>query len=128
MKKPALKLVKPAATGAKPPRPLGNHGTNLWNRITTEYDISDAAGRELLVLGCEALDRAQACREAIERDGEVQVTRNGFAKEHPLLRAELASRAFVSKTLSKLGLDVEPLRSGHPGRPPGPQWPPKDDE
>ena len=109
-KKPNLKVVKPTSTGNNPPRPLAKHGQALWNRITSEYDIADAAGKELLALACQALDRAEACRDAIDRDGEVQLTRNGYAKEHPALRAELASRAFVAKMLLSLGLDVEPMR------------------
>jgi hypothetical protein len=117
MTKTHLKVVKiRPATGNKPPRALGNHGMSLWNRITSEYAIEDAAGREMLTLGCQALDRAESLRALIDRDGEVTVTRNGFAKEHPALRAELASRAFVAKMLLRLGLDVEPMRPG-PGRP-----------
>jgi P27 family predicted phage terminase small subunit len=103
-------------------------GLSLWTRITSEYDVSDAAGRELLVIACEAADRASSCRDAIERDGEVQTSRNGYRREHPLLRAELHSRAFVAKMLLRLGLDVEPMRAG-PGRPPKQGWaPPRDEE
>lgn len=127
MRKPALKIVKTARTTNHPPRTLGKVGLGLWTRITNEYDVNDAAGKELLALGCEALDRAEACRAAIDRDGEVQRGGNGFSKEHPALRPELASRAFVAKMLLRLGLDVEPLRSG-PGRPPGPQWPSRNEE
>ena len=36
----------------------------------------------------------------------------------PLLKHELAARAFVVRTLARLGLDLEPVRAG-PGRPPG---------
>ena len=77
------------------------------------------------MLACQALDRAEACRDAIDRDGEVQLTRYG-SKEHPALRAELASRAFVAKMLLRLGLDVEPMRPG-PGRPPKGGWSPSHD-
>lgn len=129
-KKPVLKVVKPSGIGAKPPRTLGNHGQSLWNRITNEYAVEDAAGREILTLACQALDRAESLREQIDGDGEVLMTRNGFAKEHPALRAELASRAFVAKMLLRLGLDVEPMRPG-PGRPGGVHsgWtPPRDEE
>jgi hypothetical protein len=74
------------------------------------------------------LDRAEALREAIDRDGELLHMRTGNVKEHPALRHELAARAFVAKMLLRLGLDVEPLRPT-PGRPPKPGgWaPPLDD-
>ena len=103
--------------GNKPPRTLGNYGTSLWARVTAEYHIEDAAGRELLTLACQALDRAEALREAIDRDGELLHLRTGNMREHPALKHELQARAFVAKMLLRLGLDVEPLRAG-PGRPP----------
>jgi hypothetical protein len=79
------------------------------------YQIDDEGGRELLTLACEALDRAESLRQQIKRDGEVIATRMGI-KDHPALRLELANRSFVSKTLVRLGLDVEPVRSiGRPG-------------
>jgi len=130
-KQPTLKLVKPkpAATGNKPPRTLSQHGQSLWNRVTKEYDIEDVAGRELLTLARQALDRAEALREAIDSDGEMLTTRAGVYKEHPALKPELANRAFVAKMLLRLGLDVEPLRPGS-GRPPSTKgWtPPYEDE
>jgi hypothetical protein len=47
------------------------------------------------------------------------LTKSG-AREHPLLKAELSNRAFVSRTLARLGLDVEAVRTvGRPGRPQG---------
>ena len=37
----------------------------------SEYDISDSGGMEMLMQACTALDRAEALRVEIERDGEV---------------------------------------------------------
>jgi hypothetical protein len=107
---------------AKPSRPLGKHGSSLWHRILTEYQLEDAGGLELLLLACEQLDRCEVMRAQIDKEGEVLPTRNGV-REHPLLRYELQARAFVGKTLLKLGLNVEPLRP-LPGRPAG--WMPPD--
>ena len=90
---------------------------SLWARITSEYNIEDAGGRELLTLACQQLDRAEALRQQIDAEGEVVQTRNG-PKDHPALRHELAARAFVAKTLLRLGLNVEPVRPA-PGRPAG---------
>ena len=90
---------------------------SLWARINTEYSIEDAGGRELLTLACQQLDRAEALRQQIDAEGEVVQTRNG-PKDHPALRHELAARAFVAKTLLRLGLNVEPVRP-QPGRPAG---------
>jgi hypothetical protein len=80
-----------------------------------EYAIRDAGGIELLLLACEATDRAASLRDQIDRDGELISTRSGL-RENPGLRPELANRAFISRTLQRLGLDVEPVRPGV-GRP-----------
>jgi hypothetical protein len=128
-KNPDLKVVRPSArTANAPPRALGAPGLALWNRVLSEYDVSDVAGRELLTLAAQALDRSEALREAIDRDGEFLMLRNGGMREHPGIKPELANRAFVVKTLGRLGLDLEPMRSS-PGRPPKGGWsPPRDDE
>jgi hypothetical protein len=102
--------------GAEPPRKLGDHGRALWDRIMTAYDIADEAGREMLTLACQTLDRVEALREQIDRDGATILVR-GAPREHPGLKPELAGRAFICRTLSRLGLDVEPLQPSA-GRPP----------
>src|SRR5262245_38556404 len=116
-KKPPLLVVgSPTSTPVQPPRPLGDHGLNLWNRIQSDYNIADAGGVEWLAQACEASDRVGRLREQINADGEVIRVR-GVPKAHPALRDELACRAFITRTLSRLGLDVEPIKA--PGRPAG---------
>ena len=114
-KKPPLTLVATDGGPAAPPRNLGQHGLNLWRTITSEYEIDDSGGREMLVQACVALDRAEECATEIERDGVTVRTKHG-PKDHPALRHELANRAFVVRTLGKLGLTVEAIRPL--GRPP----------
>jgi len=55
-------------------------------------------------------------RREIERDGEVLRVR-GTVKDHPALKHELANRAFVVRTLARLGLNFEPVKPsvGRPG-------------
>ena len=114
-KTPPLSIV--TLDAPKPPRQLGMHGQRLWASDHREYDVSDCAGVEMLAQACAAADHAEQLREAINADGPVIRTRNGI-KDHPALKHELANRAFVVRTLSRLGLNYEPLRSS-PGRPPG---------
>jgi hypothetical protein len=116
-KKPPLTLVEADGTGIQPPRDLGKPGRALWDRIQREYDVSDVCGVELLSQACTALSKAEALRDEIDRDGPVLHTRHGI-KDHPGLKHELANRAFVVRTLTKLGLNFEPLHNAA-GRPPG---------
>ena len=114
---PKLSLVPSISGGVKPARKLGKYGADLWARVTDEYDMSDAAGVEMLTSACQSLDRAELLRAQIDSDGEVIRTRVGL-KAHPALRDELAARSFTCRMLRQLGLNFEPVRTG-PGRPPG---------
>ena len=115
-KNPPLGLLSNPAASPPPPRSMGGHGQSLWNRVMAEYQIEDCGGLEMLAQACQALDRAEALRGEIERDGEVLRVR-GTVRDHPALRHELANRAFVVRTLARLGLNFEPVRPsvGRPG-------------
>ena len=115
--KPPLAIVAGDAD-ISPPRPLGPHGRALWDRVQREYMIHDTGGIELLAQACAAEDRAENLADAIARDGEVIHSRTGVPKTHPAVKDELACRAFIVKTLERLGLNVEAIKQ--PGRPPKP--------
>ena len=118
VKKPTLSSVRTPAHPAPtpPPRPLGEAGRRFWDEIVAAYGIADEGGREILAQACAALDRVEELAGSITRDGAVVQTRNG-PREHPALRAELAGRAFVVRSIQRLGLDVKPI--GRTGRPSG---------
>lgn len=92
---------------ASPMRPLSEVGIAVFK----EYDIEDPGGKELLLQACEALDQVAGLRRMIDKDGALIKTRNGDLREHPALKPELARKAFVVRTLARMGLNVEPLRS-----------------
>jgi hypothetical protein len=89
----------------------------LWTAVTREYEIRDSAGIEFLAQACLAQDRVEALAAQISGDGEVIRTRAG-PRAHPGLKDEVALRSFIVRTLERLGLNFEALRSG-PGRPGG---------
>jgi hypothetical protein len=102
---------------ADPPRSLGSAGLAMWRGIQAEYNIQDAGGIEVLLVGCQALDRAERLRACIDADGEVIHTRSGVPKAHPAIRDEVACRAQILRAIEKLGLNYEAIKM--PGRPPG---------
>jgi P27 family predicted phage terminase small subunit len=114
---PPLSVVTSATTGIQPPRQLGRHGKQFWERVQAEYAVRDAGGIELLMQCCSAIDRAEALAEIIAREGEVIHTRTGTIKSHPAVRDELTARALVMKAIARLGIDSEAIKS--PGRPTG---------
>jgi hypothetical protein len=114
--KPPLTLVGPTSIEISPPRELGRHGMALWRSVQHAYRIDDAGGTELLAQACAASDRVEALAERISADGEVVNTRAG-PKAHPALRDELAGRAFIVRTLERLGLNVEAIKPlGRPSK------------
>jgi hypothetical protein len=108
--KPPLTLVGLDTTIGKPPRTLGRHGRSLWDRIQSEYDVSD-----MLAQACAALDLAEQLHTEVERDGAV-IRIGGVIKAHPAIKDAIAARSFVVRTLVKLGLNFEPVRQSV-GRP-----------
>jgi|SRR5215831_3038207 len=98
-------MLDPSSTIPQPPRKLGDFGSSLWQSIQGEYKVDDAAGREMLAQACEAADRVARLAEKINADGEIV-----DSKAHPLLKDELANRAFICRTLRQLGLNLEPTR------------------
>jgi len=113
--KPPFSIVSDETAGILPPRPLGPHGKALWDRVQGEYSIKDCGGVEILAQICAAEDRVEALREQINADGAILRTRSGF-KANPLLRDETALRAFIVRSIERLGLNVEAVKV--PGRPP----------
>jgi len=115
--KPALTVVTPDFTIPDPPIQLGPSGLSLWRRVQSEYQISDTGGVETLCQICGAADTVAALSAEIERDGTVIRTRAG-SKPHPALRDLLNHRAFITRTLTKLGIGVEPVKPmGRPNIP-----------
>ena len=115
-KKTKLELVGPTTTNPlAPPSILGKAGSKLWQAIMSEYEIADSGGLALLEQAAAAIDGIAECEAAIARDG--RMIRGKFRpREHPLLKHELALRAFVCRTLQQLGLNLEPVKSvGRPG-------------
>jgi hypothetical protein len=110
-KKPPLTLVGSTTTTNLPPRKLGQHGLALWNAVTSEYQIDDRGGVEILTQICAASDRVEALAAQINEDGETIRSHTGVLKAHPCLREE-------RRGLERLGLNVEAVKPSV-GRPPG---------
>jgi hypothetical protein len=117
MEKPELTVIDPKPNRLAPPSTLGKAGATLWSSIQNEYRVDDAPGMATLLEICRAADRAAEYAEAIERDGVTVRTKAGI-REHPLVKIELATRAFITRALHRLNLDVEAPRDTV-GRPPG---------
>jgi hypothetical protein len=117
--KPNLAVIppRPEPEGLPVPAGLGEHGAALWRDVTRQYAFDDPGSIETLRQACSATDRAEQCAAAVEQDG-LMLRHGKTLRANPLLRDELGFRALAARLLGKLGLDLEPVRSG-PGRPGG---------
>src|SRR5262245_23783286 len=95
----------PASILTKPVRPLGDAGLAVWRRFVRQYQIEGGAAAEIVQLACEAIDRAEACTEQIKADG-LMIADNRGRRDNPLLKTELAARAFAARTLHRLAQEL----------------------
>jgi P27 family predicted phage terminase small subunit len=98
------------------PGHLSKEAKKIWKEIISEYVVEDVAGLRILRVSLESFDRAQAAREAVDREGMTISDKFGQIKPHPLLPIERDNRAAFLCGLKALNLDLEPLQS-RPGRP-----------
>ena len=115
-KKPRLELVgRSDGDPLAPPKMLGRAGRDQWTAIQTEYGIRDFGGIALLAQVCAAVDEIAECAAIIANDGHM--IRGKFGpREHPLLKHQLALRAFACRQLQRLGVNLEPIKNvGRPG-------------
>jgi len=102
----------------KPPSTLSKAEQDLWREILRQFPVEDAHELKILETGLMAHDRAEQCRQKIDREGLTVLDRFGQSRPHPLLSCERDNRALFLSAVRQLGFDLEPLNA-RPGRPSG---------
>lgn len=110
-------MKRKQSPAADPPSGLCDTAATWWRATQDEYGIADSAGLALLEQAARALDRAEAARALLAKDGLVQADRFGQPKPHPGCVILRDAEASFRSSLRDLRLDVEPARPV--GRPPG---------
>jgi hypothetical protein len=116
-KKSHLKSIEPATTGSAPPATLGKAGATLWQTVVSEFEIDDSGSRETLLQVCQAKDSLE---DIAARKAQAGSDHKAF---QPYMKAEIAFRAFISRTLERL-VGPEKKSVGRPNR--GFGWVPPD--
>src|SRR6516164_9396692 len=116
--KPLLSVVSSRAATISPPRPLGSHGTALWDRIQAEFGIHDCGGAELLAQACQALEsvrKHQAGLQSFRSMRRIEASRRNasalrlrFSQSFASLRQRL-SQAKVRSTTQRRGSTTNPF-------------------
>lgn len=110
-----MKTPKPS-TELDPPDHLRTAGRELWTRVCHEYGITDSGGLALLGQACDAVDRASAAREQLQRDGLTVPDARGGIRAHPANAIEQGAWSAVRAALRQLRLDIDipPAKTGRP--------------
>lgn len=86
------------------PRHLKAGARLMYQQLQADFDVSDAAGKALLLAAAEARQRCDQAREAIAKGGGVCVDRFGQEKTSPWIAIERDSRASMVSALRALKL------------------------
>lgn len=110
-------LRSPVARKVHPPRHLSTASKRWWRSVVTEWEMSDT-DLKILVMACEALDRAERARKALLEEGEFYTDTKGIVHSHPAVGVESTSKKLAAKLIADLRLDMpQPRPVGRPGGP-----------
>jgi phage terminase small subunit len=98
----------------KPPKHLRPATRRWWSWAVDSFEFEEHHVR-LLTLACEALDRGNLAREALERHGQTFVDRFGQPRGRPELAIVRDSAIVYARLVRELRLDVEPDDGRAPG-------------
>ncbi|RWM26900.1 P27 family phage terminase small subunit [Mesorhizobium sp.] len=90
----------------KIPRHLSLKTRRFCAQILENFDL-EPHHFEILCRTAEAMDRADAARDLVAKEGMTVVDRYGTPKSHPAVNIERDARVAVLRGLRELGLDVD---------------------
>lgn len=94
------------------PDHLSAEAAAWWRDVLENYQL-EPHHLKLLRLACEAFDRCQQARAAIDRDG-ITVPAGDSVKTHPAIAIERDSRLAFARILREMDLDTEPVQDRRP--------------
>jgi hypothetical protein len=109
---------RPGNAPAPAPAELGVAGTQLWDAIVTEWDISDSGGLAVLQEACHSRDVSERLRRQIAATGDEVELSGGGTKPNGLIVLELQARSLTARLLGRLGV----LDAKSSGDRPKPKW------
>ena len=90
----------------RPPAHFSARTKAWWSKILSDYFLQDHH-LALLRLACENLDRAEAAREEIEKNGMIFVDRFGAPKPHPAVGIARDAAVTFARLVRELSLDAD---------------------
>jgi P27 family predicted phage terminase small subunit len=100
----------------KPPTHLSAASRAWWTSVVADWSGLEEHHVRLLTLAAEALDRGDAARRTIAKEGAIYRDRFGAPRRHPAAAIAAEGAATFARLVRQLGLDA-----AEPG-PPRNQW------
>jgi phage terminase small subunit len=102
--RPLYAIPRSPEQAPKPPRTLKAKGKALWGMVVADFEL-EGYQLETLRLACEALDRIEQARVAIQQYGLVIEGRFG-PKSNPACEIEKNNKTIYARLMRELGLDA----------------------
>ena len=103
-----LRVVSKDSGGSGgPPGHLSTRAKTFWRQTTAEFAL-EPHQLKLLGVACDAWDRQEQARAAIDMQGLLVDDRYGTPKPHPLIAVERDARVVFMRALRELALEEEP--------------------
>jgi phage terminase small subunit len=100
----------------KPPKHLRTTTKRWWSQVNADYALADHH-RRILTLACEAWDRAQQAREALEAAGSLTYEdRFAAPRARPEVAMERDARIGFARLVRELALDDDDMPDVRPPR------------
>ncbi len=100
----------------KIPKDLKKTGKIFYNKVLSEYELTDAHDLERLAMAAKCLDNVKEAENRVSSDGMFTRNRYGNTTEHPGLKTIKDMRLLFIKIIRELGLDITPPADSRPPR------------
>jgi phage terminase small subunit len=82
------------------------NGLQFWEKVLSEYELSEAHDLARLRMACSCLDDIKEAEKQITKDGRFITDRYGQIKEHTALKSIRDNRIIFCRIIRELALDI----------------------
>lgn len=100
----------------KTPMELKKSGKKFWQKVLSEYELSEAHDLERLSMAAKCLDEISAAEAQVTQDGMFLTNRYGSVIEHPAMKTVKDLRLLFVKIIRELALDIDTPADTRPPR------------
>lgn len=100
----------------KAPKELQKSGRAFWNKVLSEYELTEAHDLERLSMAAKCLDDLTDAEARVKTEGMFTTNRYNTTVEHPALKVIRDLRGLFVKIIRELALDVVGPEDSRPPR------------